>query len=63
MLIHTDEPAVSAEVVDRALLGHMFDIPSNDGRVYLLLSYAPGAGYPYFRLRGVAEDGGAAGPA
>ena len=43
--------------------GHMFDIPSNVGRVYLLLSYAPGAGYPYFRLRGVAEDGGAAGPA
>ena len=50
VLIHTDEPALSIEIVANALADAQFTAAVQVGRAYLLLSYHPGRGYPFVRL-------------
>lgn len=52
VLVHSDEPGLSRDLVERALAGHSFDTPKRINRAYLLMSYDPAKkGYPYFPLR------------
>jgi hypothetical protein len=51
VLLHSDEPEVTPEVVERVLATHTFAKPLQIDRAYVLLSYDPGrGGYPYFRI-------------
>jgi hypothetical protein len=51
VLVHTDEPALTADIVEQWLSDYLFAKPTQIHRAYLLLSYDPRRrGYPYFRL-------------
>ncbi len=51
LVIHTDEPVVSQEFVERSVAGHVFTDAGIITEAWLLLSYDPGSqSYPYVRL-------------
>lgn len=50
VVIHTDEHFLTHLAVEEYLRDHAFSGLKNIGRAFLLLSYFPGVGYPYFEL-------------
>ena len=57
VLIHTDEPALTADVAREALAGVGFGPFKQLTRAFLMFSYMPGKGHEVLQLSVVAHDG------